>query len=89
MNHDHNNKHLLLMLVCCLVPLALILAIGAFGVSVGSLGAFLPYLLILACPLMMFFMMRGLGHEHSDEHAHHHTNASSVTPSSTPNDQHP
>ena len=73
MNHDHNNtKHLLLMLACCLIPLALIAAVAVFGVSLGSLGAYLPYLLVLACPLMMIFMMRGMGHEQSDEHAHQH-----------------
>ncbi len=69
MNHDHSNsngnKHLLLMLACCLIPLALILAIGVFGISLGSLTPLLPYALILLCPLSMFFMMRSMGHEHN------------------------
>ena len=75
MNHDHSNTnsstHLLIMLACCLVPLALILAIGVFGFSLGSLTPFLPYALILLCPLMMFFMMRGMGHEHSTADTQH------------------
>jgi hypothetical protein len=73
MNHDHNNtKHLLFMLACCLIPIALILAISVFGFSLGSLGAFLPYLLVLACPIGMFFMMRGMGHDESAHDAHQH-----------------
>ncbi len=68
MNHDHSNTnsntHLWIMLACCLIPLALILSIGIFGISLGSLTPFLPFALILLCPLMMFFMMRGMGHEH-------------------------
>ncbi len=39
MNHDHSkgmSKHRLLMLVCCLVPLALILAVSVFGLSLGA-----------------------------------------------------
>ena len=75
MNQDHSNTnnstHLLIMLACCLVPLALILAIGVFGFSLGLLTPFLPYALILLCPLMMFFMMRGMGHEHGATEAHH------------------
>lgn len=75
MNHDHSNTnsnmHLWIMLACCLIPLALILAIGVFGISLGSLTPFLPYALILLCPLMMFFMMRGTGHEHGTTETHH------------------
>lgn len=75
MNHDHSgansNLHMWIMLACCLVPLGLILAIGVFGISLGSLTPLLPYALILLCPLMMFFMMRGMGHEHGESDAHH------------------
>lgn len=70
-----NTRHLLIMLACCLIPIALILAISIFGFSLGSLGAFLPYLLVLACPIGMFFMMRGMGHEQSADPAHHHADA--------------
>ena len=30
--------------------------------ATSGLVAFLPYLIFLACPLMMVFMMRGMGH---------------------------
>lgn len=77
MNHDHNGtKHLLIMLACCLIPIALILAVSLFGLSLGSLTPLLPYALALMCPLMMIFMMRGMGHGHGDEHSHqHHSDA--------------
>lgn len=76
MNHDNSqgmSKHMLIMLVCCLVPIALIVAISVFGFSLGSLTPFLPYALALMCPLMMIFMMRGMGHDHGagGEHQHH------------------
>ncbi len=75
MNHDHSNTNstmpLWIMLACCLIPLALILAIGVFGISIGSLTPLLPYALILLCPLMMFFMMRGMGHDHGTSEMHH------------------
>lgn len=79
MNHDHSNgmgKHMLIMLACCLIPIALIVAVSVFGLSLGPLSSLLPYALVLLCPLMMIFMMRGMTHEQgtSDPHAHH-TNA--------------
>ncbi len=79
MNHDHSNgmgKHMLMMLICCLVPIALIAAVSMFGLSLGALTPLIPYALALMCPLMMIFMMRGMMHEQgpADPHAHH-TNA--------------
>ena len=71
MNHN-STRHMLLMALCCLIPLALIAAVSIFGFSLGSLSGLLPYALVLLCPLMMIFMMRGMGHEHGDEHAQHH-----------------
>jgi zinc transporter ZupT len=62
MNHT---KHLWLMLVCCLVPLGLIVAVSVFGVSLGTLTPLLPYALALMCPLMMLVMMRGMMHDHN------------------------
>ena len=75
MNHDHSQgmgKHMLIMLLCCLVPVGLILAVSAFGLSLGPLQALLPYALVLLCPLMMIFMMRGMGHDEDMANPQHH-----------------
>jgi len=73
MNHNHG-KHMLLMLACCLIPIALILAVSLFGLSLGALTPYIPFALVLLCPLMMIFMMRDMfsGNKQTDEHAHHH-----------------
>lgn len=46
---------------------ALAAALIAFGVSLTWL---LPLLIVLACPLMMFVMMRGMGSMHSGDESH-------------------
>ena len=78
MNHNHSQggghtTHLILMLLCCLIPIALILAVSIFGLSLGPLAPYLPFAMVILCPLMMFFMMRGMGQEH-DAGTHHATN---------------
>jgi hypothetical protein len=78
MNHDHSNgmnKHMLLMLLCCLIPIALIVAVGVLRPSFGPLSAFLPYALVLLCPLMMFFMMRGMMQGQDADHSQHAVDA--------------
>jgi len=75
MNHDHSNgmgKHMLLMLICCLVPIALIVAVSVLGISLGPLSGLLPYALVLLCPILMFFMMRGMMQGQGADHAQHH-----------------
>ncbi len=59
-----------------LVAGALLVALVVAGLPVASLGFLV---LILACPLMMFFMMRGMGGmghgaggRHDDVHDHDH-----------------
>lgn len=54
------SKHTLLMLACCLVPLALIGAINAFQIELSGL---LPIAILLICPLTHLLMMRGMGHD--------------------------
>lgn len=51
-------KHTLLMLICCLAPLGILLFLQQNG-DVGAAG----YLVLLLCPLMHLFMMRGMGHK--------------------------
>lgn len=75
MKHNHGmGKHMLLMAVCCLVPLALVAAVGVFGLSLGALQGLVPYVAALMCPLMMvgmmWMMMRNQGDGHS-AHEHH------------------
>ena len=51
--HKHTGKHAILMLVCCLAPIAGIVILAYLGV-VGSWGY---YGLILLCPLGHFVIM--------------------------------
>ena len=54
-------KQALKMAACCGAPmLALVVLAGGGGALLGAAGAVLPFLLFLACPLGMFFMMRAM-----------------------------
>jgi hypothetical protein len=54
-------KMALKMAACCGLPLlALAVLAGGGGVLLGAVGAVLPLLAALACPLGMFFMMRAM-----------------------------
>lgn len=54
-------KMALKMAVCCGAPLlALVALAGGGGALLGAAQGLLPLLLLLACPLGMFFMMRGM-----------------------------
>ncbi len=75
MNHNHGQgmgKHMLLMLICCLVPIGLVLAVSVLGLSLGPLQPLIPYVAALMCPLMMgamvYLMMRGNGSEPGQHH---------------------
>ena len=51
------NRHLLVTLLCCTIPLLVILALPYLGVSLSS-SRWLPLVLLL-CPLMHLLLMRG------------------------------
>ncbi len=54
--NGHNGiKHVLMMVLCCLIPLGLAYGLKAFG-----FGTVAGYLMLLLCPLMHFFMMRDM-----------------------------
>ncbi len=57
--HGHG-KHLLLMLLGCLIPIALILGMGYFNIGGPILSRFPLFLMLLICPLMHIFMMKGM-----------------------------
>ena len=54
------NKNMFRMALCCLIPLALFMIIPILGISLGSVGL---WAILLLCPLLHYFMMRGM---HSD-----------------------
>ncbi len=47
-------KHLLLMLLCCLIPIGIAFGLQAFGIA---LSASLPIAMIILCPLLHIMMM--------------------------------
>ena len=55
-------KHLVVMLLCCLIPIGIILGLRAFGV-VPSGAAYL--LVMLLCPLLHVLMMGSMHGEHA------------------------
>ncbi len=59
MNHDHGlgSKHLWIMVLCCLIPLAALVAIAFLGIPLNTV---LYFGLILLCPVGHFLMMRGM-----------------------------
>jgi hypothetical protein len=71
------SKHALLMLACCLIPLALIVGLPATGLNLGGVA---PFLMLLLCPLMHIFMMRGMGHDHGKHDEPGHNSASGTAP---------
>lgn len=69
-----DKKHVLLMIACCLVPIAAIALISLFNIPVKSA---IYFVLILMCPLshllMMRYMIQDDDHQHREvEHNAHH-----------------
>ncbi len=65
--HDsRKNKrgHYLMMLICCALPLLLLIAAVSFF-DLGKAGLY--WLVFLLCPLMHFVMMRKMHENHSDK----------------------
>lgn len=57
------HNHSLMMILCCAVPLVLILALSVLGFSSYSF-----WLVLLLCPLMHLLMMKDMGkHEHKEK----------------------
>jgi len=61
MNHTHNANNgqissLLKLLAGCLLPIVLIFAFAAMGIDYYSIGGFIPYLMLLLCPIAYLMM---------------------------------
>jgi hypothetical protein len=65
-----NSRHTLIMLVCCLIPLAAFAALFVFNVPVDNV---LLFTLVLLCPLSHLLMMKSMlnvDDAHHDAHQH-------------------
>ena len=60
-----SKKHALIMLACCLVPLAGLILVAIFNIPLKSVFYFA---LVLLCPLSHLLMMKYMGH--GEEHQH-------------------
>jgi len=61
-HRETNRRHALIMLLCCLVPVAAFVAIWVLGLPLNSV---LLFAIVLLCPLIHLFLMRG-GHQHQE-----------------------
>ncbi len=62
-----SKKHALIMVACCLIPIAGFALSSFFNIPIKSV---LLYAMIIACPLSHLLMMKFMMHD--DSPAHHH-----------------
>ncbi len=83
MNGHSGNRHMMIMVLCCLIPLAAVFLVSVMGISLNSIGT---AALVLLCPLLHIFMMRGMmGHGSSKQASCHESQQE--TPRALPSKQ--
>ena len=67
-NQKEISKHALIMVLCCLIPLAILAILWAIGIS----GTYLLLGLMLLCPLSHLIMVRSMQKQSGDSGGHVH-----------------
>ncbi|MTI48541.1 DUF2933 domain-containing protein [Sporosalibacterium faouarense] len=62
---NNHFKHMLLMMIGCLIPVILIVALSKSGVV--NLSGGLYWIIFLICPIMHIFMMKGMHQNHKED----------------------
>ena len=67
-------SYMWMMILCCLIPVAGLVAIYFFQIPLSKVVFFG---MMLLCPISHLLMMRVMGHDHSssEQHSQHHTSA--------------
>jgi len=72
-----SKKHMLIMVACCLIPIAALAAITVFKIPVSTV---VYGVILLVCPLSHLLMMKFMmgGHDHQEQNTHEHSHPSVI-----------